>query len=104
MSVASDLIRDCRKMAGLTQAELGERLGLTQSAIAKLERVDSNPTVDTLARVLEETGHKLQLLAPSWGSVVYHALRENLAMTPDERLDSAVALYKWARDVALANS
>jgi len=65
MSVASDLIRDCRKMAGLTQAELGERLGLTQSAIAKLERADSNPTVDTLARVLEETGHKLQLLAPS---------------------------------------
>ena len=50
------LIRDARRAAGLTQAELAARLGISQSAIAKLEREGSNPTVETLDRVLRAHG------------------------------------------------
>lgn len=91
------LIRDARHVAGFTQAELAERLGMTQSGIAKLERAGSNPTVATLDRVLRATGHRLQLLAPSWGEVDFHALRESLAKTPEERLEAAAKLSRFAQ-------
>jgi len=102
MSDASALIRDARKMAGFTQAQLADRLGMTQSAIAKLERPEANPTVATLDKVLRATGHRLQLIAPSWGSIDYQALRRDLALTPDERFRSVDDLYADARELSLA--
>lgn len=99
---AAGLIRDARKVAGFTQAQLAERLGVTQSAIAKLERAGSNPTVETLDRVLRATGHRLQLVAPIWGEVDYHALRRNLALTPEERLREAEELSASGRELARA--
>ena len=94
------LIRDARMMAGFTQAELAERLGVTQSAIAKLERPGANPTVATLDRVLRATGHRLELLAPSWGEVDYAALRASLAKTPEERLREGAGLSRFAQRYA----
>ena len=67
------LIRDARREAGLTQAQLAAHLGVSQSAIAKLEREGCNPKVETLDRVLRATGHRLQLIAPAWGSAAGHA-------------------------------
>lgn len=80
------LIRDARRAAGLTQSELAARLGVSQSAIAKLERRGSNPTVQTLDRVLRPTGHRLQLIAPAWGGVDPGLIRQALARTPAERI------------------
>ena len=40
-----------RTDAGLSQAELARRAGVSQQAIAKLEHPDSNPTVETLQKV-----------------------------------------------------
>lgn len=42
-----------RIAAGLTQAQLAERLGTTQSAIARLEGGGRLPTVDTLYRLAQ---------------------------------------------------
>ena len=42
-----------REEAGLTQVELGERLGCSQQAIAQAERWNSNPTVALLRRWAE---------------------------------------------------
>ncbi|MFZ2113781.1 MAG: helix-turn-helix transcriptional regulator [Solirubrobacteraceae bacterium] len=63
MSEAATLLREARYAAGLTQAELAERLDVSQAAIAKLERKGANPTVDTLDNVLWATGHRLELSA-----------------------------------------
>ena len=68
------LIRDARRAAGLTQAQLAAQLGVSQSAIAKLEREGCNPKVETLDRVLRATGHRLQLIAPAWGDGVDESL------------------------------
>lgn len=98
MSVSSDLIRDLRRESGLTQAELAQRMGVSQSAVAKLEREDSNPSVATLQRAVAATGHRLQLIAPAFGDGVDVGLiRTNLAQTPAERIASLDQLNAGVR-------
>jgi DNA-binding XRE family transcriptional regulator len=47
---AGYLLRTAREEAGLSQAALGARLGITQQAVARAERWDANPTVDLMRR------------------------------------------------------
>jgi transcriptional regulator with XRE-family HTH domain len=92
MTSAASLIRAARTGAAMTQAELASRAGLTQSAIARLERSGSNPTVATLANVIAATGHRLTLAArPHGASFDEGQLRERLAMTPAQRLANFTA-------------
>jgi transcriptional regulator with XRE-family HTH domain len=76
----------------MTQAELASRAGLSQPAIARLERGGSNPTIATLANVIAAAGHRLTLSAavhrPSFDE---GQLRERLAMTPAQRLANFTA-------------
>jgi transcriptional regulator with XRE-family HTH domain len=104
MSAAADLVRDARRAAGLTQAELAARLGTTQSAIAKLERLDANPTIATLDRVLRATGHRLQMIAPAWSDdgIDVGLLRQGLALSPEQRLASFEELMRQARELYAA--
>lgn len=56
-----DLAREliaARDRAGLTQAELAERMHTTQSAIARLESGRTLPSMRTLARFAEATGSR----------------------------------------------
>ena len=48
-----------RAAAKLTQAELAERLGTTQSAVARLEGGRVSPSFATLRRYAEATGTRL---------------------------------------------
>lgn len=50
-----------RLEAKLTQAELAERIGTTQSAIARLEGGRVSPSISTLRRYAEATGHQLRV-------------------------------------------
>lgn len=94
---ASALLRQARLSAGLTQAALGERLGISQPSVAALERPGANPTVSTLERALAATGHRLQLVAPSWGGAVDASLvRDHLRRSPSERLAVLDELYEQA--------
>lgn len=71
----------------MTQAELATRAGLTQPAIARLERGGANPTIGTLDNVIAATGHRLILAAePHRTSFDEGQLLERLTMTPAERL------------------
>ena len=92
MSYAASLIRNTRADAGMRQAELAQRAGMSQSAIARLERPGANPTVATLAKVIAATGHRLTLAAePHRASFDEQQLLERLAMTPAQRLASFTA-------------
>ncbi|MBW3661070.1 MAG: helix-turn-helix domain-containing protein [Gemmatimonadetes bacterium] len=55
------LLRLVREDAGLTQAELGERLGVTQQAVAQAERWDANPTVALMRRWAVACGARLAI-------------------------------------------
>ena len=87
MSTAADLVRTTRLQAGITQAELGRRLGMSQAAVARMERPGANPTVATLERMMHATGHRLELAASDNGSSADETLvAANLKLSPAERL------------------
>lgn len=50
-----------RARAGLTQAELAERMGTSQSAIARLESGRGRPSVATLEKLAKATGSRLRI-------------------------------------------
>lgn len=59
-AVIEALVR-ARVDAGLTQTELAQRIGTTQSAIARLEGGGVSPSLSTLRRYAEATGTKLKV-------------------------------------------
>jgi transcriptional regulator with XRE-family HTH domain len=95
------LIRDARKKAGLSQAELARRLETTQSAIARLESPSSNPRLDTLDRAIAATGQELALsLRARAPQVDETMIASNLRKTPAERLRYFTAAYNDLRRLA----
>lgn len=55
------LLREAREDAGLTQEELAVRLGISQQAVARTERWESNPTVDLMRRWARALGTELTI-------------------------------------------
>ena len=54
-----ELVHRLRHDAGLTQAELAERMGTTQSAIARIEGGGTRPTLETLEKLAAAVGADL---------------------------------------------
>ena len=54
-------IRWARRAAKLSQSALGKRIGVSQQAIAKLERGGGNVSLDTLEKVARGLGRKVEL-------------------------------------------
>jgi transcriptional regulator with XRE-family HTH domain len=59
ISAFRDLVYRLRAEAGLTQQELGHRMGTTQSAIARIEGGGTRPTLETLRRLAAAVGADL---------------------------------------------
>jgi transcriptional regulator with XRE-family HTH domain len=57
------LIRTARHAAGITQVELAERVGTTQSAVASYESGAKRPNLATLSRLLDGCEHDVEVLA-----------------------------------------
>jgi transcriptional regulator with XRE-family HTH domain len=84
----SELVREARKRAGLTQAELAARVGTTQSAIARLER-GTSLTLERVIRLVRACGYDLQVrLDDAWVGPAAELPREVRVL---RTLESAVA-------------
>jgi transcriptional regulator with XRE-family HTH domain len=59
MVLGGNLVKEARRRAGLTQAQLAAKAGTTQSAIARLERGWTDPTFGQLQKVLKACGFSL---------------------------------------------
>ena len=66
---AADLLREARRRAGLTQAELGRRAGVAQSVISAYESGGRQPSLPVLLDLVAATGHALDAsLVPARGT------------------------------------
>ena len=54
-------IMDARLKKGMTQAEIARRAGTTQSAIARFEAGQTNPTLNFASRLLHAVGARLEV-------------------------------------------
>jgi transcriptional regulator with XRE-family HTH domain len=84
---ARDVIVIARRRAGLTQQELGRRLGVPQATVARWESGVSEPKFEAVQRVVGACGYDLTLGFAnadegSWTSLIYEQLR----LTPAERV------------------
>jgi len=57
----STLLRALRQSRQLTQAELGERLGVNQKRIARIEAAPGVTSFDQISRLVALMGHRLVL-------------------------------------------
>ncbi len=97
-----DLVREARKRAGLTQAELARRVGSTQPAIARLESGRVQPTFDRVVELLKACGFDLHVhLEPRDGSDWAQA-RALLAKSVDERIAENAAGVAFAAELRRA--
>ena len=59
--LGGDLVREARRRAGLTQAELAALAATTQSAIARLEAGRTSPSFDLVLKLLKLCGFRLDV-------------------------------------------
>jgi transcriptional regulator with XRE-family HTH domain len=102
MISAGNIVKRAREAAGLSQAELADRMGTTQSAVARLESRYSNPRVDTLDRAIASTGQRVTVsVDPGFGldeTLIASALR----IEPRDRLRRFASSYASARRLSAA--
>jgi len=85
-----DLVRDVRREAGLSQAQLAAALGTTQSAVSRWERGHDTPRADTLAAILRACGYEADMvLRPRDTGVDRAQIRNALSMSSEKRLASS---------------
>jgi transcriptional regulator with XRE-family HTH domain len=102
MSVSASLLKEARRQAGLTQAQLALRLGVSQAAVAKLERPDANPRIATLEDVLRMTGRRLVLATELMEVDIGETLvAEQLKLSPGQRLARLERMYEWVHELEI---
>jgi transcriptional regulator with XRE-family HTH domain len=80
------LVLSHRDAAGLTQADLAGRAGVTQGAVSAIERNRRDPSLGTLCRVLEAMDLTLRLDVGQRQEALDAAIDEALARPPADRL------------------
>lgn len=62
-TLASGLLLDARRRAGMSQEQLGRRAGVARPLISQYENGRKDPSLTTLARLIEACGLELRICA-----------------------------------------
>ena len=84
--LSGDIIRDARLRAGLSQTELGQRVGRDRTQIARWERHAVAPSLETLRELVQACGYDLSLRLEPLNRSDDEILRAALMLSPQERL------------------
>jgi transcriptional regulator with XRE-family HTH domain len=90
------IVREARRRAGLTQAELAERTGTTQPAIARLETGDTEPSFRRVVDALRACGLELVPLLREADESDWSVAAGNLRLTPSERVANHQRAVRFA--------
>ncbi len=85
---SASLIREARLLAGLSQGELGARVGKDRAQIARWERGSVQPSFETLRELVRACGYELAvaIVPREVDEGEEAALRRKLLLSPQERL------------------
>lgn len=61
---------EVRERQGLSQKQLAEKCGINQSAIARMEKMNNVPQVNTLLKLLAPLGYKLDIVPITYSTNV----------------------------------
>jgi transcriptional regulator with XRE-family HTH domain len=95
LMMSGDLIKEARLRAGLTQTELGARLGKAQSVIARWERDDVSPSLETVRDVVRACGLDLTFFMSKFDDSNVTIIDQHLRMTPAERFADLMARVRF---------
>ncbi len=93
--VSGDLVKEARLRAGLTQTELGTRLGKAQSVIARWERDDVSPSLETLREVVRACDLDLTFFMSKFDDSNVTIIDQHLRMTTAERFADLMARVRF---------
>ena len=102
MISAGATVKQAREAAGLSQAELADRMGTTQSAVARLESPRSNPRVETLDRAIAATGQRVTVSVEPGFGLDESMIAETLRIPQRDRLRHFASAYASARKLSAA--
>jgi len=88
--ISADLLREARRRAGLTQAELGLLVGKPQSVVSRWERGEVDPSLETLRRLIRACGLELTFGLANFDDSYDAYIRDSLRLSPAARVDRAV--------------
>ena len=93
---AATLIREARRRARLTQAQLAARSGTKQSVIARLESGTTEPSYARVASLIRACGFELIPAVTGVDDSDWSVARENLALSLDQRIAKHQAALRFA--------
>jgi transcriptional regulator with XRE-family HTH domain len=102
--IGYDLVREARRRAGLSQRELAERAGTTQSAIARLETGRSTPSFDNVLRLVRLCGLDLDVMLVERDASDWAQAQRVRSLTPDQRVRRADRIARQIRALRRAGS
>ena len=100
--ISADLLKEARLRAGITQAELGRRVNRSQSQIARWERGDVKPSLETLVELIRACGLELWWRMANYDDSYVPDILDNLRATPAERVERGVAFVNALRPFVAA--
>jgi transcriptional regulator with XRE-family HTH domain len=96
MIVGGNLIREARQRAGLSQAQLAERVGTSQPAVARWEGGGAQPPMERVIEVLRACGLDLQIRLVPHDTHDVGLAAANLRATPTERVRLLVSMERFS--------
>jgi transcriptional regulator with XRE-family HTH domain len=99
--VSGDLLREARRRAGLSQAELARRAGKPTSVIGRWERNEVAPSLETLRAMIRACQLELRFAVVDADDSQDAAIEHALSLTPADRL---AQLEAWTEFLAEARA
>ena len=91
---AAELVCNTRRRHGIDQRSLARRCRTSQTHISRIERGEVSPSIQTLDRIMQAMGERLELRSVPGprGNQSIRQLRADMRLTPGERIVQAAAL------------
>src|SRR5437879_1875814 len=94
---ASQLVREARLRAGLTQRRLASAIGVSQPTVARIESGATQPSFAQVVRLVEACGLELGVSLTDRDESDWSVASGNLGLGPDARVRQHQTALRFAR-------